>query len=179
MCVFSSFKLAASPWHTSGHNSRIFPRLLRHLAALFGFIYPAAFQYSDIFIFLLLFQYSHWSAYVIINHTASRTHQKILLTLFWHLRHFIYFYITAFVFKLRNYLENKERLLPLHLPLRIHCGCVPLVHCDIDFDLQLRSAQFCFASAPLIVPLFVNLALIQFGSAFVPSSLGRTQIGHC
>ena len=74
MHIFGSFQLAASPWHTSGHNSMIFPRLLRHLVALFSFIYPAAFQYSDIFIFLLLFQYSHWSAYVIINRTVSQTH---------------------------------------------------------------------------------------------------------
>ena len=74
MCVFGSFQLAASPWHNSGLNSRIFPRLLWHFVALFSFIYPATFQYSDIFIFLLLFQYSHWLAYVIIDRTASRTH---------------------------------------------------------------------------------------------------------
>ena len=28
--------------------------------------------------------------------------------LFRHLQHFIYFYITTFVFKLQNYLENRE-----------------------------------------------------------------------
>ena len=95
--------------------------------------------------------------------------------LFWHLRHFIYIYITAFIFKLQNYLENRGRFFT---PLQIHCDCVPLVHCELHLDLQLCSAQLCFISTLCIVSPFVNLVLIWFHSAFIPP-FGHTLIGHC
>jgi hypothetical protein len=44
--------------------------------------------------------------------TASQTHLEVLPMLFQPLQHFIDFYLTAFVFKLQNYLEKQKETSP-------------------------------------------------------------------
>ena len=97
--------------------------LFQHLPIILDFVYLSTFQDSNILMVSSLFQCFQWSPYVLIVWMAFQTHSEILLMLFLLLWHFIYFYITAFVFKLRNYLENRETSSPLFttvITLQLH-----------------------------------------------------------
>ena len=97
--------------------------LFQHLPIILDFVYLSTFQDSNILMVSSLFQCFQWSPYVLIVWMAFQTHSEIFLMLFLLLWHFIYFYITAFVFKLRNYLENRETSSPLFttvITLQLH-----------------------------------------------------------
>ena len=174
MHVFCSFQLGASPWPTSRHNSRIFPCILRHLAALLQ-------HFSALFILPLFgiptFSSFHCYCNILIGWLMLLSTAQPLEPIRRSFRRYsstsdiLFIFISPLLYLNFGITQKIERLLPPHLPLRIHCNCIPLIHHNIDLDLRLRSASF-----RLRLSFRFTLTLHSFNLA--PLSLPLPQAAH-